>query len=167
MKCKNKCIITGSLEDLKRLDEDFSSNFSMQDIIPVKNVEDDFERTFKWGVATKLKLQAYMFSDFAPEHIFFASDTDGPNEVFWKNVSGMYNLKIEYSFYNKQEGYIGLYRYENGMLHTYEYYEDEKSTEYIELLNRCKEGFVDIEPEETIENRVVISINDLRRRKND
>lgn len=169
MKCKNNCIITGDIENLKKLDLALNSNFNMQDVVPLKDIHDEDEKLCTWGNATAMQLQAYMFSDFAPEHIFFASITDAPNELFWRNSSRIYNVEVKYSFYNKEDKYIGLYTYKNGMLCDYEYYEDEKSKEYIDLLNKCKDNFLDLDVDEDIEevipkNKKVISINDLRRR---
>lgn len=169
MKCKNNCIITGEIENLKKLDVKLNNRFDMQDIVPVANPSDDVLTLMTWGAAKEMELQAYMFSDFAPEHIFYAYMTEGPNEMFWRHVSRIFGLEVNYSFYNKETGYIGLYKYKNGDLIDYEYEEDEESQEYIDLLNKCKDNFLDVDDEDNTEDSEskelkIISINDLRRK---
>lgn len=159
--CNNNCKIKGRVDDLKKLNKALiESNFSMDEIIPLKDKSDIFEVAIFWGVGTEIELQYSVFDDEEPCEIEICYDTNGPIEQFWRNVSRRYNVSVEYAFYNSDIGFVGNSKYEKGLVKESRYEEDPNSISYKTMV--LENNFV--LPEKAV--AAIISFEDLVKRGN-
>lgn len=161
LKCKNNCKIKGLEENVRQLYIDFSQKgYDMNKFIPLKDKNDICERAEMWGTGTDIELECSIFNNERPVEINISLLSDGPIEQFWRHISFMYKVEIEYAFYNSEIEFIGVHTYDKGILRTCEYEEDPKSSEYKQLVK--KGGF--FLPEK--KRAVIISFEDLVKRGN-
>lgn len=133
--CSNNCKIKGNLEDLQKLNSDFlQSNYSMNEIIPVKDVNNEFETAEMWGTGSKMVLESAIFSQEDPSELIMCFKTNAPIEQFFRHVSAKYRVTIDYAYYNEKLEFVGIHHYERGMLKHYKYEENPKSVDYKTLI---------------------------------
>lgn len=133
--CNNNCKIKGPEEDIRKLYDDLvDSNFSMNAIIPLNDINDEFESAEKWGTGSIIELESSIFSLEDPTELIIAFKTNGPIEQFFRYVSSKYKVQIDYAFYSDILEYVGVHYFDKGILKNYKYEEDPKSINYKTLV---------------------------------